>query len=364
MELLKERFFNQEFVSRLSEDVQKEYPRFDKKKFHSFIFTSDWKKKELKERMHHIADALHLSLPPDYSKAIAILSAVAVRHIKEKNTGFGDMCFSDFVERFGLDHIDVSLPALALFTQACSSEYAVRPFIINYPERMMKQMEKWSKHKNYHVRRLASEGCRPRLPWAVALPEFKKDPSPIIPILENLKNDESEYVRRSVANNLNDISKDHPKTVLSIARQWYGENTNVNAILKHALRTQLKKGNVEALKIFGFSAKTSAKITDLRVEPNDIMIGESVRFYFTVKAVKNETLRIEYWVNFVKSNGSASKKVFQITEDEFEKRTRKEFSRKHRFQDFTTRKHYPGKHMISIVVNGAEKATTVVHLRK
>jgi len=364
MELLKDRFFNHDYVQTLGADLKKIYRPFDEKGFHSAIFTKDWKEKELKDRMHHIADALHRFLPQNYEEAINILSRIIEQRIKTKNVGFGDMSFPDFVERYGMDHPDISIRSLELFTQACSSEFAVRPFIIKYPERMMKQMIEWSRHKNHHVRRLASEGCRPRLPWAIALPEFKKDPSPILPILKNLKNDESEYVRRSVANNLNDISKDNPKAVLSIAKQWYGENNNVNAILKHALRTQLKKGNAEALKIFGFGSKTSAKIVNLHVKPNDITIGESVRFYFTVQAVNNETLRIEYWVHFLKSNGLTSKKVFQIVEDDFQKGTAKEFSRKHRFQDFTTRKHYPGKHVISIVVNGTEKAKTVVHLRK
>lgn len=364
MEPLKDQFFNPQYISTLSNDIRSVYPKFDAKKFSRLVFVPDWKNKELKQRMRHISTSMQNVLQCDFHRSIDILSRVATLKIKEKRVGFGDMIFPDFVEQYGSDDFETSMKALELFTQVCSSEFAIRPFIIRYPQQTMKLMFGWTKHKNHHVRRLASEGCRSRLPWAMALPDFKKDPSLILPILENLKNDDSEYVRRSVANNLNDISKDHPTLVLDIAKKWYGKNENVNAILKHALRTELKKGNPNALRIFGFGTKHSADIALLRIEPKQIRIGENVRFNFFVRAKKEEKLRIEYWVHFVKSNGSTSKKVFQIIETEFQKGSSKEFSRKHNFKDLTTRKHYPGKHKVSIVINGTEKAFSTIELKK
>ncbi len=135
------------------------------------------------------------------------------------------MVFTEYVENFGLEHYDISMSAMEFITQFISCEYAIRPFIIRYPGKAMKQMLQWSKHESLHVRRFSSEGCRPRLPWAMALPALKKDPTLILPILENLKDDSSEFVRKSVANNLNDIAKDNPDTVLGIVKRWQGNST-------------------------------------------------------------------------------------------------------------------------------------------
>jgi 3-methyladenine DNA glycosylase AlkC len=162
--------------------------------------------------MMHTSESLHIYLPMEYSESVQILMKAAL-----KFSGFQYMFFPGFIELYGLDEYEQSIKALEIFTQHSSSEFAVRPFIKIYSHKMMEQMELWAESENHHVRRLSSEGCRPRLPWAIALPEFKKDPSPVIPILEKLKNDESEYVRRSVANNLNDISKDNSYVEISAA---------------------------------------------------------------------------------------------------------------------------------------------------
>ena len=171
--------------------------------------------------MRHVTTCLNAFLPPEYEEAIIILRKVAPNL---SNHTLASIVFPDFVEVYGLEDWDVSLPALEWFTQYSTSEYAVRPFIQQAPDIMIEQMMKWSFHHNHHVRRLASEGIRPRLPWGIALQQFKVDPTPIIPILTNLKEDESLYVRKSVANNLNDISKDHPAIVLDLAKEWL-ENT-------------------------------------------------------------------------------------------------------------------------------------------
>lgn len=223
---------------------------------------------------------------------------------------------------------------------------------------MMAVMKRWTAHDNEHVRRLASEGCRPRLPWAMALPEFKRDPSPVLPILEALKADRSDYVRRSVANNLNDIAKDHPEVVLGVAQRWLGKNKLTDALVKHACRTLLKRGDVRALELFGYRRTATVKVTGLRLSAVTLQIGGDLRFQFAIvhRAGRPVPLRVEYAVDFVKASGRTSRKVFKITEATFAPDSPRLFDRKHQFRDFTTRKHHPGKHRLCILVNGVVSA--------
>jgi len=359
MEPLKDQFFNRAYVTRLADDISAADNSFDAKIFVAPVLNRQWLAMELKERMHHVADCLHSALGRDYKSCIRLLTPIVQRRIKDQTNSFGDMIFPDFVERFGIEDFKTSVKALEIFTAACSSEFAVRPFIVRYPKEMMQVMLQWSKHKSEHVRRLASEGCRPRLPWGMALSEFKKGPRPVLKILENLKSDTSEYVRRSVANNLNDISKDNLEIALQTAERWVKESPD---LVRHALRNELKKGNPRALKLFALATKTKTKIQELKVLPAKIKIGEAVRIEFSAVVATAERLRLEYWVFFVKAGGSTSKKVFQITEREFEKGSRHSFSKKHRFQNFTTRKHCAGAHRIVVAVNGEEKAETTLQL--
>lgn len=363
MPLLKDQFFSKAYISALAAEVKAVAPGFDAAAFTRRVLDRQWKNRELKDRMHHVADCLNVALDRDYRTCIRLLTPIVQRRIKEKTNSFGDMIFPDFVERYGLADFATSVRALEIFTAACSSEFAVRPFIVRYGEGMMRQLLHWSKHKSEHVRRLASEGCRPRLPWAMALPDFKKDPRPVLRILENLKSDPSDYVRRSVANNLNDISKDNLEIALATAEQWIQESPQTKDLVRHALRNELKKGNPRALKLFALATKTKTKIHGLKATPAEIKIGEAVRIEFYAVVATAERLRLEYWVFFVKAGGSTSKKVFQITEREFEKGSRHSFSKKHRFQNFTTRRHYAGAHRIVVAVNGEKKAETQVLLQ-
>lgn len=362
MEPLKDQFFNKAYVTQLAAEVKTAARNFDEQTFVQRVLSKTWKDLELKARMHHIADMLHSGLDCSFKESIRLLTPIVEKRIAEKTNSFGDMIFPDFVERFGLDDLETSVKALEIFTSACSSEFAVRPFIVRYPKEMMQQMLQWSKHANHHVRRLASEGCRPRLPWAMALPEFKKDPAPVLKILENLKGDESEYVRRSVANNLNDISKDNLELALQTAERWAGKKPETDALVRHALRNELKKGNKRALKLFALRHKTNAKISNLRITPARLKIGGSVDFHFSLSVPKKETLRLEYWIYFVKANGSTTKKVFQIAEKEFSVGEVHSFRKKHKFHDLTTRKHHAGVHRFVIAVNAENKSETKVNL--
>lgn len=350
-ELLKERFFTKTFIEELAEVTQKNYSKFDKAKFKSLVLNSDWNKKELKEKMRHITLCLGKTLPQNYETALEILEKIAPEF-----SGFDGMIFPDFVEVFGLENEKLSLKALEHLTKFSSSEFAIRHFLLKDQNKVMDLMLKWSQSDNFNVRRLASEGCRPRLPWAIGVPNLKKNPKPILPILENLKADETDYVRRSVANNLNDISKDFPDLVLEICERWYGENKNTNWIVKHALRGLLKKGNSRALILFGFGNPENVKVKNLILDKNSLKIGEEFNFSFAVQIPKDSSLRlrIEYAIHFRKANGSLSKKVFSVSENTFSK-TQTDFSKKHSFKDLTTRKHYSGEHFLEIIVNGVSK---------
>jgi len=267
--------------------------------------------------------------------------------------------FPDFVEVYGLDDWDSSIPALEQFTPFSSSEFAVRPFIVQALDRMMNQMLLWSSHPDHHIRRLASEGCRPRLPWAMALNTFKADPSPIVPVLEKLKRDSSVYVQKSVANNLNDIAKDHPELVKQLARDWYRENPQTNWIVKHGCRGLLRKGDSDILSLFGFEISPDVIVSSLSLDTETLAIGQSLNFSFSIRTNSSvsQRLRVEYAIDFVKANHKTSRKLFKVTEHNYDNSER-QYVRMHHFKDLTTRKHYPGKHRLSIIINGKELAAT------
>ena len=358
-EKLKDLFFTTSFIAQLGDAIQQIYPDFDKEQFTSLVYDGTWETKELKAKMRHVTHCSHKALPEDYPEALEILTKIASAF-----RGFEAMVFPDYVECYGLDHWDLSLSALAFFTKLCSSEFAIRPFLARDPERAMATLRVWAEDEDHNVRRLASEGCRPRLPWAMALPTFKKDPSLILPVLEKLKNDDSEYVRKSVANNLNAISKDHPELVLDICERWIGQTKNTDWIVRHACRTMLKAGNRRALLLFGFADPTDMGVENLRLDEETLSIGEDLHFAFDLRVNAQEAckVRLELGAYYVKARGKLSRKVFHIREDCFAPGIHS-ISRKHSFADQSTRKHYPGEHQISIIVNGVEKAKANFELK-
>jgi 3-methyladenine DNA glycosylase AlkC len=348
-ELLKHAY-NAGYMQRIAECIKSECPAFESDRFIKSIFDDEWEGRELKSRMDHIARSLNDVLALDYLDALPILLPAS-----ETFGGFEGMFFPHFVELYGQKHWDESIVALEHMTKFSSAEFAVRPFIIKAPKKMMKQMGRWSKHDNYHVRRLSSEGCRPRLPWAMALPEFKKDPSLIFPILERLKKDDSEYVRKSVANNMNDITKDHPQKIKHLAKHWLGDNQQTDWIVKHGCRTLLKSGDPEALSLFGYEPANNVGVSSLSVSDKTIKIGDDLNFSFLLSSQNDALgkLRIEYGIDYVKANGSLSRKVFKLSEGVMMDK-KKIFSRKQTFREMSTRKHYAGKHGLAIIINGVE----------
>ncbi len=343
--------YTEAYITRLAGDLHQQDPAFPKSSFIAAVFDAAWPQRELKQRMHHIAETMQKTLNRPYDAALAVLKKVAPNY-----GGFEAMFFPHYVQIYGLNEWDASMDALAWFTRFSSSEYAVRPFIKKDTTRMMAQMTTWADHENEHLRRLASEGCRPNLPWAPALPAFKKDPAPILPILEKLKTDPSLYVRRSVANNLNDITKKHPETVLDLAERWQGANRDTDWILKHACRTLLKAGNTRAMRLFGFEDPAAVTISDFQVAPASIAIGDAGSFSWQTHCTQAALVRQELAIDFLKSNGSLSRKVFKVSEKELGAGVHpheKTFS----FQQRTTRTHYAGEHLAHLIVNGVIKAS-------
>jgi len=344
--------YDQNFFASLAKSLGKFVAKFDEKKFFALIYDENWEKRELKQRMSHVSHVLDQVLTKNYQENIEILKKVAADvEITSKHPSLSLVIFANYVEIFGLDDFETSINALEFFTPFGSSEFAVRPFFVKYPQETLKYFLQWSKSDNYHVRRLASEGSRPRLPWGIALQSLKKDPSPIIPILENLKDDESEYVRRSVANNLNDICKDNPEIALDLAKKWLKNPAkNTQKLVKHGLRTLLKSSNSEALKLFNYvNVKNPVELFDL--QNFTINIGENLDFKFKLRLENEAKLRIEYAIYFLRKDQKFSKKVFQITEKNFEKGDYF-FQKKHSFRPITTRKYNVGKHKISLIING------------
>lgn len=357
-ELLKNRYYNYQSLHDLALRMKAAYHPFRVDDFINGVMDETWDALELKARMRRIVLNLGRHLPTDYERALGIIDKVAEGY-PEGFTDFALMCFPDFVEVYGQDehHWNLSMAALEKYTAFSSSEFAVRPFIINHEERMMRQMAAWAAHGNEHVRRLASEGCRPQLPWGQALAGFKKDPSPVLDILERLKADPSLYVRKSVANNLNDISKTHPDLVVKIARDWYGKNKHTDWIVKHGCRTLLKKGNRDVLGIFGFADADCVNVDGFSLGAASVAIGENTTFSFQIEAKKAARVRLEYGIDYMKANGRRNRRIFQISEIYLKENGKKFYTKNHSFADASTRKHYPGTHSVTLIVNGTGRGT-------
>jgi 3-methyladenine DNA glycosylase AlkC len=355
---LKDIFFTKQFFEQLAGELAALYPPFDRAAFMSCALGDGFEDMALKQKMRHTTECLHALLPDDYAQALSILLAVAPNH-----ASFDGMVFSDYVACYGLHDWDLSLPALREMTRTISAEFAIRPFLRDDPQRALAYLYEWAEDSDPGVRRLASEGSRPRLPWGIGLPAFKTDPTPILSILEQLKDDASEDVRRSVANNLNDIAKDNPAIVLDIAERWYGQSEEVDRLVRHACRTLLKAGNLRAMRLFGFAEPADVHIKNLVLDPRELAVGEDIVISYDLEVDTAESLplRLEYAIIFARSGGKTSRKVFHHRESEFAP-GRHAIRKKHSFRDLSTRKHYAGEQGIEIIVNGVVKGRGVVRL--
>lgn len=356
--------YSQHFLETFAAKVKEVHDSFEEKRFVEVVMANGWDEMELKARTRRIAETLGSFLPTAFPDALAVL-------YKVDREGLKYLFIPDFVEVYGqaAEDWEEAVEGLKRFTPYSTSEFAIRLFILREPNKMMSIMKEWALDEDEHVRRLASEGCRPRLPWGQSLPVFKKDPSLVLEILELLKADSSLYVRKSVANNLNDISKDHPDKVLELAKQWKSEgNEFTDWIVRRGCRTLVKQANPQALALFGYSDMIEGEPlidgASLQVNPDKVSIGEAstLRFGFRVIAKEPVTLRVEYAIDFVKARGKTGKKAFLLSDKTFRAGAIVEAERIHRFADLSTRRHNPGVHHIRLLVNGVEVANTSLTL--
>ncbi|GMK40771.1 hypothetical protein PCCS19_38270 [Paenibacillus sp. CCS19] len=357
--------YHEAFLREFGTKVRRAYSPFQTESFISDVLQEGWETLELKGRIRRITSVLGAHLPEPYADALNVLF-----QIDEQCIGFPYLFFPDFVEVYGLSKRDweLSMRALERFTTRSSAEFAIRAFIERDPERAMKQMSEWALHSNEHVRRLASEGCRPRLPWGQALPVFKRDPAPVLNVLKLLKADPSLYVRKSVANNLNDIAKDHPQLVIQTASSWIGAHPDTDWIVRHACRTLVRKAVPEALALFGYAGEESgepiAVSASIKANPTELLIGGSCELIYNLQVREGDParIRVEYGIYFVKAKGKTSRKLFLLSDKTVHGGGVVSGQRTHHFADLTTRKHYPGEHRIVLLVNGVEVAGTSLNL--
>jgi 3-methyladenine DNA glycosylase AlkC len=356
-ELLKDKF-NIDVAEKISQMILEVHPVFDSQGFVSHVYQG-YNQLELMERGRKIAAALKVFLPDDFKQGVAILLASLDSYVEHdaKNSlaSFIFMPHTMYVTENGLDNFDISMQALYQLTQRFTSEFAIRPFIQCYPDKCLVLLTEWATDSNLHVRRLVSEGTRPRLPWASRLPEFIQDPSPVVKLLELLKDDTQLYVRRSVANNLNDIGKDHPELLANIAKEWL-ENASKNRIwlIRHALRSAIKRSEQGALNALGYGETPDVEIKNVAITPQKAKMGACVRISFELVNQANETapLMVDFCVHFIKANDKANPKVFKLKAVELVSNQTQKFSKKVSLKPMTTRTLYPGSHKVEVIING------------
>lgn len=354
---------NKKLVEDMALHFQKQWHTFDAKGFVSAAI-EDIESLELKARTDRITEVMFNYLPADFEKAGHIMLAslgtpldcsVSGGTIDENGiAGWAVMPMTHYVGLHGHGHFDLSMKLFKEMTKRASSEFGIRFFLIESPVETLAVLRTWTTDKDQHVRRLVSEGTRPRLPWAMRLPAFIEDPSPVIDLLARLKNDDAEYVRRSVANNLNDIAKDHPEVVAGIAAQWMeGASKERNRLIRHACRTLVKSGHKETLKVLGYETPKIRR-AHLDILTPQVVFGDALQFRLSISSSFNQdqALAIDYIIHHQKANGTTSPKVFKWRTMTLPANGTFASMRRHVIKKITTRVYYPGLHTLEVMVNG------------
>ncbi len=332
---------------------------------------------ELKARVQHIADRLREHLPRDVPSALAILCASLgppgapsggdpwgpddPRH----TTGMLVWPLTQFVQDHGRPHFDESMAALQEMTRRFTGEFALRPFAVAAPDRTLAVALHWTQSPDQHLRRLASEGLRPRLPWGLQLKQYIKDPSPLLPIVEALKDDSEEYVRRSVANLLNDVAKDHPEWVVELCARWLAEPGGDRArLVRHACRTLVKQGHPGALALQGFAVPPELELLDFMVSPQSVRVGETLAVSGRLRSTAQgpQKLCIDYVMHLQRARGKTGEKVFKGGNRTIAAGEEVALSFSRPMVAVSTRRYYPGTHDVELVVNGVRLARATFEL--
>ena len=352
-------FFSPERVRAIGRSIAAVHPEFDSEGFERQAVRG-LDALELLARATHIMEAMKAHLPPRYEDALAIvLRSLRPAHTSDENLGEGMGGFFylphvDLVRVHGVEHFDLSMAAQEELTQRFTCEWSVRPYLERDPDRALAVLRRWTTHPSAHVRRLVSEGTRIRLPWAGRIPTWEKDLDRIVGLLEPLRDDPSSMVRRSVANNLNDVAKVDPARVVAVARRWLdGAGAERRALVEHALRSLVKRGDPGALALLGFGGAPTVELADVRFAPRRVRIGEAVTVSFDLvhRGRRPASLLVDLAVRFVKVRG-ASAKVFKLKRISLAPGERATLSKTISLAVHTTRKPNPGRHEVDVLVNG------------
>lgn len=345
--------FAAETYRQIAREMSALHPSFDSARFLG-LSLAGLDDLSLMQRLRRMTESLHATLPASYRKGLALLRKLAPRIERS----FVTLALSDYVGQYGLDDFETSMEALKFFTAFGSSEFAVREFLRRDLPRALAIMTEWSRDESEHVRRLASEGCRPRLPWSFRIEALIADPSPVVPILEQLRDDPSLYVRKSVGNHLNDIAKDHPAWVMDRLEGWPLHQPHTAWIAKRALRTLIKQGDRRALGIIGAGEPPQVVVHDLSLTPRKIKLGSRTTLSFRIESQSSKAQRlvVDYIVHYVKKSGATGAKVFKLKELTLAPGASVPFARALHIRDFTTRVHHPGRHEVEIAINGEKLA--------
>ena len=338
------------------------HPSFDADAFlHDAL--SGYEALGLMPRGKHMARALQRHLPQDYAQALPILLASAEQpHGRMPGLSLASFLYlphTVFVAEFGLEHFELSMQAQHALTQRFTAEFSIRPFLQQHQEATLERLREWTRDPNEHVRRLVSEGTRPRLPWASRLPAFQRDPAPVLALLDQLKDDPALYVRRSVANNLNDIGKDHPTLLADTAIAWLQSATPERRwIVQHALRSAVKRGEASALAALGFGASAAVVIGRPSVAPERTAVGGKLAVAFDVTNSTDQAQRVlvDFAVHYVKANGQTRAKVFKLKTLNLAPHETRRVGKHISLAEMSTRKHYHGQHQVDAIVNGRAQA--------
>lgn len=357
-----------EAIERLARNVARASSSFDVKSFVS-ASTRGLSPLELKQRVAHVAEVLAEHLPASYPKALAIVVKAEKAWDRgdpdDPYRGFAAWPLFHFIEMRGQDDLDRSMEALRRLTHLFSAEFAVRPFLRLYPGPALERLAEWCDDPSADVRRLVSEGTRPRLPWAGRLPAFQRDPAPVLVLLERLKDDPSECVRRSVANNLNDIGKDHPERLLEVCSRWSADAAPERQwVIRRATRSLVKAGHPGVWKLLGVSERAHVKVADLRARPKRVPFGGETELSFRVRSTATSSQRVvvDFAVHYVKANGQTRPKVFKLRELDLAPGEEVALGKRISFRPISTRRYYPGVHRVEVLVNGTPSASTEVRL--
>jgi 3-methyladenine DNA glycosylase AlkC len=362
--------FGPDIPSRIAASIVAVCPDFPARRFLTDALDG-YEDLELMPRGRSIGKALHAHLPAHYPAAIAILleSLPGLQAARDKDSPMGSFIFMPhcvFVADYGVEHFAESMRANYELTKRFTAEFSIRPFITRYPDKTLSLLHEWTGDPSPDVRRLVSEGTRPRLPWASRLPEFQQDPAPVLALLEQLKDDAELYVRRSVANNLNDIGKDHPDVLVRTAKAWMkGASEDRKWLIRHALRAAVKRGDPGALKVLGYGDGKSLEVRQAKITPRRARVGDTVTVSFEVFNTGRQRRRVmvDFRVHYVKANGATSPKVFKLKSVDLAAGEAMAVAKRISVSDMSTRRHYAGTHTVEALLNGQIKALGSFELR-